>query len=60
MYKCFDFEKNMADKIYSASRELSGYNSVTFQDSAVCFSHDLDHRITLLHGLAVLLLVLAG
>ena len=60
MFNWADFKKDMADTMYSESRDYSGNNSVTFRDSAVCFSHIINHRITLLHGIVVLLLVLAG
>lgn len=51
-------QKNyMPDKESFDSRNTNGCNSVTVRYNDVCFSHVLNHRITLLHVLVALLLV---
>jgi hypothetical protein len=60
MSKAADQKKSTpGEKCYEA-RAQSGNKSGSFRNNDVCFSHVVNHRITLLHGLVVLLLVLAG
>ena len=60
MYKRIDFTAYIADKMDSLSTALFSNSSELFTYRIDCLTHVIRHQITLLHGLVVLLLVLAG